>query len=288
MSTTLNGASETFVRWEYDARGRTTLAGQGMLGMTQDLLYTYDSADRMSTTMYYEANETVTTTYDAAWRPYSLCGTNCYVNSATYTALDQPDAWTLGNTLVQDWGYDSTTARLSQLSVGSSFNRSYSYDTANNITSITDTLNAANSQAMTYDERDRLTCWKLNSASCTQSYAYDTIGNLTSGGRNFTWMRAGSAPRAPRWVGLLPPRPPANDVSRKIQAPASACGMPRSRSLTAAYFCPRACAPDISRATASNRGSQGRSPGPGVQGAGWPLAAARAVRLHGARQQLSA
>src|SRR4051812_21174419 len=33
-------------------------------------------------------------------------------------------------------------------------------------------------------------------------------------------MRAGSAPRAPRWAGEPPPRPPANDAWRMIAAPA--------------------------------------------------------------------
>ena len=48
-----------------------------------------------------------------------------------------------------------------------------------NLATITDALNAANRQTFTDDHRDRLTCWKLNGASCTQIYGYDTIGNLT-------------------------------------------------------------------------------------------------------------
>ena len=41
----------------------------------------------------------------------------------------------------------------------------------------------------------------------------------------------------------------------------------------------KACAPDAWYVIASNQGSKGRSPSPGVQGAGQPLAAARAGQL---------
>jgi hypothetical protein len=40
-------------------------------------------------------------------------------------------------------------------------------------------------------------------------------------------MRAGSAPRAPRWVGVPPPRPPAFDACRTINAPVHASVMPK-------------------------------------------------------------
>ena len=75
--------------------------------------------------------------------------------------------------------------------------------------------------------------------------------------------------------GERAPRPPANDVCRRMIAPAHASGMPRPGSSLPAYL-PEACAPDIPHTTASNWGSQGRSPGPGVQG--WrPTLAARRV-----------
>jgi RHS repeat-associated protein len=158
MATTVSGASESYERWEYDARGRTTLAGQSIAGESQNqhLMYTYDSADRMVTTLYYEAGETVSTTYDPAWRPYSACGTTCYVNSATYTALDQPDAWAFGNGLTQDWSYSSPLQRLSTLQVGSLFTRNYGYDPVGNVQTITDPQ-WPQTQHFTYDHRDRLT-----------------------------------------------------------------------------------------------------------------------------------
>jgi RHS repeat-associated protein len=164
ISTALNGAAQTYKRWEYDARGRTTLVGQSTAGVTTDLLYTYDSADRITTMNYYEAGETVSYSYDAGWRPETLCssiaGQNCYVSSANYSALDQPDTRTTGNGVLQDWGYDATTARLSSLNVSKSattfFQRTYAYDNADNVTGITDPR-WPQTQHFAYDERDRLT-----------------------------------------------------------------------------------------------------------------------------------
>jgi YD repeat-containing protein len=182
IHTKLNGAMQSYARWEYDARGRTTLAGQSVAGVVTDLLYSYDSADRVATLEYYEAGETVRYGYDAAWRQTSVCSdlanTPCYVSNATYTALEQPASRPTGNGLTQTWTYNNVMARLSQLQIGNAFNRSYGYDDGGNITSITDNLNAANSQSYGYDQRDRLTSWTLNGT--TQSYTYDTIGNLTS------------------------------------------------------------------------------------------------------------
>jgi hypothetical protein len=85
-----------------------------------------------------QPNENVNYTYDSAWNPYSMCGTICYVTSATYTALNQPDLRSLGNGLSQDWSYSSPMQRLSQIQVGSLFTRSYTYDNVGNVNSITD------------------------------------------------------------------------------------------------------------------------------------------------------
>ncbi len=215
IATILNNVTQTYKRWEYDARGRTTLVGQNPAGVTTDLIYTYDAADRVSTLQYYEAGETVTYTYDKGGRPASLCssiaGQACYVSGATYTADNQPDGWTDGNNVPQDWIYEATTERLNRLKIGSGttasfFDRTYSYDAADNITSITDNKNAANTQSFGYDTRDRLTCWKLNSTSCTASYGYTAIGNLTSktgvGTYGYPTSGVGSVrPHAPSTVG---------------------------------------------------------------------------------------
>ena len=123
------------------------------------------------------------------------------VSSATYTPLDQPLSRTTGNGVVQSWSYPNPDARLMQLTIGSGFNRSYSYDSAGNVTGITDLLNAANTQSYGYDARDRLTSWTLGGTTAT--YAYNNIGNLTNkAGTAYTYPAAGTPrPHAPTSVG---------------------------------------------------------------------------------------
>ncbi|MFN8567374.1 MAG: hypothetical protein U0Z44_07615, partial [Kouleothrix sp.] len=166
MWTYLNGVNKTYKRWEYDARGRTTLVGQSPAGVTTDLGYGYNNADQLVTMAYYETGETAIYTYDIAGRPATLCSNlgGCYVSSATYTALDQPDLWTYGNSVPQDWAYEPTTGRLSVLQVGATtgpapnglFKRTYTYDAADNVTAIT-APQWPQTQHFSYDTRDRLT-----------------------------------------------------------------------------------------------------------------------------------
>src|SRR5262249_45533661 len=150
--------------------------------------WAYDSGDRL--TQLTEptlggVTEHLSYTYDAAWRPVSACsdrsGQACYASAASYTALDQPDAWTLGNGVLQNWTYSSPMQRLSRLQVGSGtpasvFDRSYSYDNAGNILTITDTkLSPTQTQNFSYDHRDRLiTAWTTGNTanSYNESYSY--------------------------------------------------------------------------------------------------------------------
>src|SRR6266516_5927757 len=99
--------------------------------------------------------------------------------------------------------------RLSQLQVGLSatpgsvFDRSYSYDNAGNVASITDNSNAANNETFAYDERDRLT--SATYAGSGHTYSYSTIGNLTSkAGVSYVYPASGATsvrPHTPSSVG---------------------------------------------------------------------------------------
>ena len=52
------------------------------------------------------------------------------------------------------------------------------------------------------------------------------LASLLANAALCTWMRAGAAPRAPRWVGEPPPRPPANDACCAIVVSADASILP--------------------------------------------------------------
>jgi RHS repeat-associated protein len=209
-----SGASATFT---YDARGRKTGATHTAPGLTGTRIFGwgYDSGDRLTTLTYPAVGgvtEQLTYSYDGAWRPTQVCsnrsGAPCYAELATYTALSQPEQWTLDNGLLQDWVYSSPMQRLAQLKVGggapaSVFDRSYGYDNVGNVTAITDNKSASNNQTFGYDHRDRLTSWTLNGV--TQTYAYNAIGNLTSkAGTTYTYPASGASsvrPHTPSQVG---------------------------------------------------------------------------------------
>lgn len=204
----------------YTDRGLESKAEYKVLGLTgtgsncttngcRAYLYTYDAADRL-VSMTYPNNEVVTYTYDAAWRQTSLCsditGQNCYVSSSTYTALDQPDAFSFGNGTAQDYKYTNSSNpmnRLQELLVtgpGSTtlFNRTYTYDNVGNVSNITKPGSSPESQDFRYDDRDRLIEWLINSTS-TATYSYDALGNLTSkGGVNYTYGTGNGGPHAVR------------------------------------------------------------------------------------------
>lgn len=169
--------------WSYDVRGRVLRASSLVAGLTRTIAWGYDIADQ-PTTLTYPSGEVVTTSYDAGWRPTSLCSSLgvCYISGATANALNQPLVWDFGDGTRQIWGYDALSTRPAQLQVGvpsapgGLLSRSYGYDAASNVTAIADSASTATSQTFDYDEQDRLTDWTINSVS--QHYDYDGIGNL--------------------------------------------------------------------------------------------------------------
>lgn len=174
MSSSLSGQQQSYQSWNYDVRGRVSSTTVNITGHTQrSFSYSYNSADLL-TSRTYPSGEAIAYTYDGAWRQTSVCGTVCYASAATYTALDQPDLWTLGNALRQDWNYD-VRARLSEIKLGPSatptslFYRTYAYDGASNVTRV-DEPTQAKPQVFRYDDQNRLI-----SAS-----AIDTSGTITS------------------------------------------------------------------------------------------------------------
>jgi RHS repeat-associated protein len=156
--TSISNAGDSTV-WQYDARGRVTTTTHYSLWLVNPRSFqqTYDSADRVQT-LTYPSGEVLTTGYDAAGRPATLASNwfGYLVSGATYTALDQPDAWAFGNGLTQDWNYSSPLQRLSTLQVSSLFTRNYGYDPVGNVQTITDPQ-WPQTQHFTYDHRDRLT-----------------------------------------------------------------------------------------------------------------------------------
>ena len=156
------------VAWRYNNRGQIIEASHTVAGVTRLFAWTYDSADRQRTLTYPaiggSAAEQMTMTYDAGWRPNSLCSGSCVVQSgATWTALGQPDTWRYGDGFERDWNYDAPMQRLQRMTVRNpaqfqsppSYERTYTYDPVGNVETITN-HRSGRTDHHTYDHRDRL------------------------------------------------------------------------------------------------------------------------------------
>ncbi|MDQ3705891.1 MAG: hypothetical protein M3437_11825 [Chloroflexota bacterium] len=190
------------IQYHYDERGQKTRTTFTLPELSATILQTYDAAGRVTSTTYPSSGEKVNYTYDSAWRQTRACSEQyaglCYAHSARYTALDQPDEYKLGNNLLQDFIYSSPMQRLSQIVVGSLFNRTYGYDDVGNVTSISSSGQFANPETQTfdYDHLDRLKTWTLQvqahgGSITSQGYEYDLVGNITKkAGVTYTYDHA--------------------------------------------------------------------------------------------------
>jgi RHS repeat-associated protein len=204
------GSSRVVSRWEYDERARTSEAVHTIPSTPNDSIsrtfnWTYDAADRISTTTYPTHNidpqtpvtEQIHYEFDAAWRQVRVCtdedeyGDACYANNVEYTALDQPTRWTLLNGLVQQQQYTTRMKRLEWIKVGTTsnpgevFDRRYTYQPVGNVLTISRYNGngvVEETQNYEYDHRDRLTRWHVPVPNAQhlvdERYSYDAVGNL--------------------------------------------------------------------------------------------------------------
>jgi len=183
--------------WTYDNRGRVITTTTSVTGLSGSRSFgnSYDSAGRITSLTYPSltspttVGETINYGYDYAWRLTSASSSlGTYVSGTSYgfdssNHLNQKQ-WTLGNGLIQTWNYN-TLGELSQLRVGPSatlgslFNRTYSYDNIGDVSGIINVNNSSENHQYSYDDLNRLKSWTLG-GSTTENYSYDTIGNITN------------------------------------------------------------------------------------------------------------
>ena len=123
---------------------------------------------------------TVTYTYTGPQLQSVQEGSTTYARYSGFNALGQPSTLTLGNGTTTSYTYDSRNYRLKTLrTVKSSTvlqNLGYTFDTAGNVTSLTDTRHGT--QTFAYDDLNRLT--RATGGYGTHTYAYNQIGNRVS------------------------------------------------------------------------------------------------------------
>ncbi len=148
--------------------------------------YAYDGASRIAN-MTYPDGTLVTYQHDAAGYVSTvtakLPGASAATTLATLThqSFGPLNAVTYGNGIAEKWAFDNSyrpTSIMDTLSGAPVQNLAYGYDVADNVKSIADAVNAANTQTFGYDSINRL----ISAASGTGGYGsyawtYDKVGN---------------------------------------------------------------------------------------------------------------
>jgi RHS repeat-associated protein len=166
-------------------------------GQSYATAYTYDLADNV-TQIVYPSGRIVDYSYDALGRISGVttkanagASAETVASSVAYQPFGPLKGLTYGNGLSLVRSFDSdgrlATHRVS-FGAQDTQNLTYGYDTASNITAITDGVNGARSESFGYDQ-----LYRLVSASGAYGYltwSYDAVGNRTnqslSGGGGFS------------------------------------------------------------------------------------------------------
>jgi RHS repeat-associated protein len=198
----------------YDGAGRpggsiiTIPSGETGLAGTYTTTMTYTSTGLVTSVqpaaMPGSPTETVKETYDALGQPQSEAGYNTIVSAVTYTPYDAPAQETLGASNAPVWQtytYDPQTRAITDANVSAQLaapqldDTKYTFDTAQQITSISDTQGNGSTapveqQCYDYDALDRLTeaytaAAPTSGGSCPNDPA--AAGNSAVGGPEPYW-----------------------------------------------------------------------------------------------------
>lgn len=169
--------------WTYTAQGRVASRSETVTGTTiRTLSYGYDSSGRLST-ITLPSNNVIGFGYtQGKVTSITLNSTTTILSGVLYDPFGPVRGWTWGNGQSVARTYD-LDGKPTQIDSGGL--KSYGYDDAFRITSITDPGNSALSWTYGYDSRDRLT--SASRTGLSQTWTYDANGNrLTQGGTTST------------------------------------------------------------------------------------------------------
>lgn len=171
----------------YDHRGNVTQDARTIGGQSYATAYAYDLADNISA-ITYPSGRIVEYAYDTLGRISGVttkasagASSETVASSVAYQPFGPLKGLTYGNglSLVRTFDNDGRIASH-RVSFGAqdTQNVAYGYDTASNITSITDSVNGSRSETFSYDALYRLIT--ASGAYGYLTYDYDAVGNRTN------------------------------------------------------------------------------------------------------------
>lgn len=166
----------------YDRFGRLIQENRTPAGQTNYFTaYNYDKNGNL-TGLTYPSGRQITYAYDTADRVSSVSGqvngANATVaNAFSYAPFGPRTGETFGNALADARSFDSRY-RIQSWTLGTLISKTHIWNNDDNLTNITDNLNAANNRTFGYDEIHRLNLANTGTALWqTGSYTYDPNGN---------------------------------------------------------------------------------------------------------------
>jgi len=190
--TSVTDAAGTLTR-AYDERGNLLTEKRVNGGSTYTTSYTYNPSSRILSTTYPDGS-VVKFAYDGPGKVYVMGATPAGAGSQTLIApninhfpFGPLQYISYGNGMSETWFFDQDyrvtgiSANLGSITAPQVMNLNYAYDAANNLKTITDLVNSANSQTMTYDVLNRLnTATSGTGGYGSYTYTFDPVGNLSS------------------------------------------------------------------------------------------------------------
>ncbi len=177
----------TRLDFEYNPQGLITKKYAQAGNTFVSTQYRYDAAGNLTGVTYpsgREVNYQLDTTgkvNSISTKLNSNASAQNIVSNISYLPFGPAQSYSYGNGLQHTQTYD-LDYRLTGIQVGGILNRSYGYDLVNNITSINNGLQTANSQTYSYDALNRLITAAGGYGNL--GYSYDAVGNRLTETRN--------------------------------------------------------------------------------------------------------
>jgi RHS repeat-associated protein len=178
----------------WDQRGNLTVSTRTISSKNYKTDYSYQSAGRLSSITYASAGWLATYSRDSAGQVSGVSttqpghGATNVATSITHLPFGPVASLTFGNgmTDARTFDLDYRMTGVKDKSTGNIYYTSAGYDADNNITSVTDHVTSANSQALKYDSAGRLS-FASSGSYAAGTITYDSSSNrLSYGGTSYT------------------------------------------------------------------------------------------------------